>query len=87
MEVYFSEGRIYPEVLPEGYILPKEKYEFSERIMVASQLLPHLLWWTEAAHLSEGMPFQQPPHQVTVTTDAPKEGWGGHVQTPDRSLL
>ena len=61
--------------------------DFSERVMVPSQLLSHLLWWTEAAHLSEGMPFQQPPHQVTVTTDASKEGWGGHVQTPDQSML
>ena len=47
-------------------------------VMVTMELLPALQWWSDPHNLTQGRPFQEPTHQLTVTTDASMEGWGGH---------
>ena len=48
------------------------------QVMVTREILPALEWWCRRENLAEGRPFQEPGHDVTVTTDASMEGWGGH---------
>ena len=56
-------------------------------IMVTLALVPSISWWTDPSNLSTGMPYQQPPHSITVTTDASMEGWGGHTHIQEDLLF
>jgi len=49
-------------------------------VPVTQSLRQHLVWWTELAHLSPGVPLVPPPHNVRVFTDASTQGWGAHVE-------
>jgi hypothetical protein len=40
-----------------------------------------LKWWTVRENLDKGVVFPKPPHQMVLTTDASKTGWGGHIET------
>ena len=56
-------------------------------VMVRREVMTSLSWWTRSENLTQGMPFQWPPQEVTVTTDASMEGWGGHTTIQGRDLL
>lgn len=51
-------------------------------VMVRLNLVTALQWWTESLNLSQGLPFQSPSHDLTVTTDSSMEGWGGFMKIP-----
>ena len=55
-----------------------KKDKLQTLVMTTREVLPALLWWSDGTNLSQGRPFQEPSPQVTVTTDASMEGWGGH---------
>ena len=54
------------------------KDPLTKKVMVTSESLTALRWWMDPANLSRGKPFQDPPPELVVTTDASTEGWGGH---------
>jgi hypothetical protein len=56
-------------------------------VMVPRHLLPCLRWWAQEENLTQGMPFRAPPHALTITTDASREGWGGHLTLGEDNLL
>ena len=55
-------------------------------IMVTRALTVELLWWLDQSNLEKGLKLQPPVPQLTVTTDACPQGWGGFLQKP-RVLL
>jgi len=58
-----------------------------QRLLVRSDLVQDLQWWTVPANLAIGLPFSLPPPTATVTTDASMEGWGGHAHLPGEEPL
>jgi len=54
------------------------KHDLDMKIMVPGSLLQCFQWWLATENLSRGRPFQEPKHTAVVTTDASKDGWGGH---------
>ena len=58
-----------------------------QRILVPLSLMECFRWWMCADNLAEGMPFRSPPPSLTITTDASKEGWGGHMNFQGQNLL
>jgi hypothetical protein len=45
-----------------------------DAVMVPRLLLPCFSWWAQEENLAQEMPFRQPPHALTITTDASREG-------------
>ncbi|MCG7876485.1 MAG: reverse transcriptase domain-containing protein [Candidatus Thiodiazotropha endolucinida] len=48
-------------------------------IPVTQHLKSHLQWWLNPANTMKGRSLQQKHTQLTITTDASKQGYGGHV--------
>ena len=42
-------------------------------------LHPHLQWWLDEDNVLQGQPLHPVRHALQIFTDAPKEGWGAHV--------
>ena len=61
--------------------------DLNHKIMVPLSLMECFRWWLCADNLSEGMPFRSPQPSLTITTDASREGWGGHVNFSGQSRL
>ena len=60
---------------------------FDQLIMVTCKVREALLWWTCPLNLAQGLPLDPPSPQLTVTTDASIEGWGGHSLVQGQTLL
>ena len=60
---------------------------YEQKLMITRELMPSLLWWGEPENLSQGRPFQPPPPDLVITTDASIEGWGGHLNVNGQNLL
>jgi len=58
-----------------------------QRILVPLSLMECFRWWLCAENLAEGMPFRPPRPSLTITTDASREGWGGHMNFRGQNLL
>jgi len=71
----------------EGHADHKGRRDMDHMIMSTRAILPTLRWWSTPSNLNQGMPFSQPPHSATVTTDASLEGWGGHVSIQGRDQV
>ena len=48
-------------------------------ISVPRSLHPHLRWWLEESNVLPGQPLHPLKHALQIFTDAPKEGWGAHL--------
>ena len=59
----------------------------TQQILVTRQVFMCLQWWMVLDNLSQGRPFQEPPHTVTVTTDSSMLGWGGHAKLQGETRL
>ena len=60
---------------------------FDQLILVTNEVRRALQWWTCPLNLAQGLPLDPPKPQLTVTTDASKEGWGGHCLIQEETLL
>ena len=54
-------------------------HSLHHQIQVTKEVKEELIWWSLIHNLAAGVPFPQPPHQLVVTTDASKIGWGGFI--------
>ena len=57
------------------------------RLVVTADIRRSLQWWLAEENLSQGLPFSPPQHTLVITTDASREGWGGHLSLGTRNLL
>jgi hypothetical protein len=57
------------------------------RIMVTLSLVADLQWWLSISNLQQGLRLQPPLPQLTVTTDASLQGWGGYLHGGQNILL
>ena len=56
------------------------KYQSMNTLVPMSHIVQEELgWWMIRSNLTVGVKFPSPPHQIVLTTDASKLGWGGHL--------
>ena len=54
--------------------------ESLEKVIPIPRLLhPHQKWWLEEGKVLQGQLFHSLKHALQIFTDAPKEGWGTHL--------
>lgn len=51
----------------------------SKRVTLLPKALTSLHWWMKPENVCMGIPFQQDPPSLTITTDASLMGWGAHL--------
>ena len=56
------------------------KMSLDFQIQCTHQLKYHLAWWLCTANTMKGRSLKQNQEWVTITTDASKTGWGGHLK-------
>ena len=60
---------------------------FGQLILVTNEVRAALLWWTCPLNLAQGLPLDPLSPQLTLTTNASLEGWGGYCSIQDKTLL
>lgn len=55
------------------------KMSLDFQIQCTPNLKVHLKWWLSLANIMQGRSLKQNQTSVTITTDASKSGWGGHM--------
>ena len=55
------------------------------RITIPACLHASLRWWSNPVNLWQGIPFPPSQPNMTLTTDASKQGWGAHILHHRRS--
>ena len=55
------------------------KMSLDFQIQCIPNLKVHLKWWLSLANIMQGRSLKQNQTSVTITTDASKSGWGGHM--------
>ena len=51
-------------------------------VPVTQHLKGHLKWWLDIANITQGRSLVQWSDPITITTDASKTGFGGHMKNP-----
>ena len=54
--------------------------ELQAKVLITQYLLDHLKWWENKENLLKGKPFCPEASSKILTTDASKQGYGGHLE-------
>lgn len=55
------------------------RHSINRRLTMPSRVKDSLRWWTQHTNVYSGVPFQQKPETITLTTDTSLVGWGAHL--------